>query len=151
MKIILPLIALFFSATSFGLVTVCNQPEKLQCTAQYLVRSKGALTTQTKTHTEAYQLESWDEPSLAYCQASTGFTDNKLDIRATMDADHQISVSIQRSSVGGVTFDKASNVMDASIGIPAQVHVSFSPEIDISQNDVAATLVNAEVSCRIVK
>jgi hypothetical protein len=142
MKIVLALLTLAISATSFaGYTTECQQTEKIKCTVEYNIRTAEKLVTEKVISSSGYELVNWDEPSLAYCEASVGFNQNDIYVLGSMNSQKQITVAIRHAGAG--------TSATSSKGAAVSTTASFSPGIEVTVNGVTGTLQTATARCNV--
>lgn len=145
MKLALALGLIFTSLSSFAYVSDCDAVTKLSCTTKYYSLQNNNRTAEAVSAESNFELVNWDEPSLAYCEASVGFNQKGVYILATLSPENELSVSVTRdSSVDRNPHDYFSSKAVISEKGEFNTSLSLSP---VTKSGV----YGLEVTCKIVK
>lgn len=94
---------------AYAFTSDCEQNTTLSCQVSYnALSADGSRRIELKSEVREakFELVNWDEPSVAYCEASVGFNDNGLYIAGSLSEDMNAAVSMTRTSAGGGSPDR---------------------------------------------
>ena len=145
MKLALVLGLLVSSLSSFAYVTDCDSLTKLSCTTKYYSLKNNQRVEEVVNSSANFELVNWDEPSVAYCEASVGFNQKGVYILATLSPENEVSVSITRDS----SEDKTGHDYFSAKALINEKH-EFNSSLSLSPT-LKSGLYGLEVNCKITK
>lgn len=149
MRSILAFALVLVSFTSQAFVSDCNPNTALKCTVNYYsLGINGSRQVQTLTSASHFQLENWDEPSLAFCQALVNFNQNGVFISASLNEQNLVSVGVTRSS--STSFSSSANDYFAS-SAKIDNNGEFKASVSLASALPASNVYGLEVTCNVLK